>query len=61
MSTWRKAGLTYNSYVSVAAKTLRAALKPELQTHAVLARSASEVKFVKYENGNPSEAVSLQK
>ncbi|QEU60355.1 Atp15 [Kluyveromyces lactis] len=61
MSTWRKAGLTFNNYVSVAANTVRAALKPELQTNSVLARSKSEAKFIKFENGVASEPVPLKK
>ncbi|QLG74427.1 hypothetical protein HG535_0G03100 [Zygotorulaspora mrakii] len=52
MSSWRKAGLTYNSYLSVAAKVIRSALKPELQTAAVMNRSKSEGRYVKYENGS---------
>lgn len=53
MSAWRKAGLTYTQYISVAAKTLRNALKPELQTAHVLSRGHSEVQFTKYEKGSP--------
>lgn len=60
MSTWRKAGLTFNNYAAIAAKTVRAALKPELQTNAVLSRSKSEAKFIKIENGNQSEPVALK-
>ena len=61
MSSWRKAGLTYNTYLSVAARTVRAALKPELQSSKVLARSKTEARYVKYEKGNPtSDPVPLQ-
>ena len=53
MSAWRKAGLTYTQYISVAAKTLRSALKTELQTPHVLGRGHSEVCFTKYQKGSP--------
>lgn len=53
MSAWRKAGLTYTQYISVAARTLRSALKTELQTNHVLSRGQSEACFTKYQNGAP--------
>lgn len=62
MSAWRKAGLTYTQYISVAAKTLRSALKPELQTASVLNRGQTEAYFTKYVNGEPTaDPKSLQK
>lgn len=61
MSAWRKAGLTYNNYLSIAAKTVRAALKTEFQTAQVLSRSKSEAKFIKFENGTPSDPIPLKK
>ncbi|SCU81016.1 LADA_0B10748g1_1 [Lachancea dasiensis] len=62
MSAWRKAGLTYNNYLSIAAQTVRAALKNEAQTAQVLGRSKTEAKFVKYEGGNAvSEPEALKK
>lgn len=61
MAAWRKAGLTYNTYLAVAAKTVRAALKPELQTAAVLGRSKTEARYVQYEKGTAkSEPIPLQ-
>lgn len=51
MSAWRKAGLTYNNYMAIAAQTVRSALKKEAQTARVLDRSKTEARFVKYENG----------
>lgn len=61
MSVWRKAGLTYNTYLSVAARTVRSALKPELQTAAVEARSRTEARYVQYEKGSAtSDPVPLQ-
>lgn len=53
MSAWRKAGLTYNTYLSIAAKTVRSALKPEAQTNAVLSRDRVDSKYIKYEKGEP--------
>ncbi|CAD1785580.1 similar to Saccharomyces cerevisiae YPL271W ATP15 Epsilon subunit of the F1 sector of mitochondrial F1F0 ATP synthase [Maudiozyma barnettii] len=53
MSAWRKAGLTYTQYISVAAKTLRSALKTELQTQHVLNCGQSDACFTKYEKGSP--------
>lgn len=61
MSAWRKAGLTYNTYLSVAAKTVRAALKTEYQTAKVLSRGKSEARYVKYEKGSAtSDPIPLQ-
>ncbi|SCU81948.1 LAMI_0B08328g1_1 [Lachancea mirantina] len=51
MSAWRKAGLTYNNYIAIAAKAVRDSLKTELQTAQVLARSKTEVRFTQYQNG----------
>ncbi|EDO18095.1 hypothetical protein Kpol_1045p82 [Vanderwaltozyma polyspora DSM 70294] len=61
MSAWRKAGITYNGYVNIAAQTVRKALKNELKTNTVLARSKTEAKFVSFENGAPKgEPVPIQ-
>ncbi|CCD26842.1 F1F0 ATP synthase subunit epsilon NDAI_0I02740 [Naumovozyma dairenensis CBS 421] len=61
-AVWRKAGITYSAYLSIAARTLRAALKPELQTATVMARSHTDAYFTKYKDGAPaSEPESLQK
>ncbi|CUS21746.1 LAQU0S03e09802g1_1 [Lachancea quebecensis] len=54
MSAWRKAGLTYNNYMAIAAQTVRSALKNEFQTAQVLGRSKTEARFIKYENGTPT-------
>ncbi|SCU80182.1 LAFA_0B07954g1_1 [Lachancea sp. 'fantastica'] len=62
MSAWRKAGLTYNNYMAIAAQTVRSALKTEAQNTRVLARGKTEAKFVKYESGeSATEAVALKK
>lgn len=44
--------MTYNSYMSVAANVIRSALKPELQTAAVMNRSKTEARYAKYEKGS---------
>ncbi|SCU79666.1 LANO_0A07096g1_1 [Lachancea nothofagi CBS 11611] len=62
MSAWRKAGLTYNNYMAIAAQTVRSALKTEAQSTAVISRGRSEAKFVNYENGKAvAEPVALKK
>ncbi|KAH3903333.1 F1F0 ATP synthase subunit epsilon SCDLUD_000959 [Saccharomycodes ludwigii] len=61
-AVWRKAGLTYNSYVDVAAKILRSSLKQEFKTTAVLERSKTDVHFVTFKkNGEPNEPTPLKK
>ncbi|ODV74556.1 F1F0 ATP synthase subunit epsilon [Cyberlindnera jadinii NRRL Y-1542] len=61
MSTWRKAGFSFNKYLQIAAQTTRNALKPELQTNQVLARGKSEAKVIKYTDGVAAEPVPLKK
>ncbi|CCH58510.1 hypothetical protein TBLA_0A07200 [Henningerozyma blattae CBS 6284] len=61
MSAWRKAGITYNAYIAIAAKTVRNALKPELQTAAVIDRSFTEARFTKYTKGSPDADPALLK
>lgn len=51
MSGWRKAGLTYNTYISIASRTLRDALKPELRTAVLLDRNLADIRFTKYDKG----------
>ncbi|CEP63365.1 F1F0 ATP synthase subunit epsilon LALA0_S08e00760g [Lachancea lanzarotensis] len=61
MSAWRKAGLTYNNYLAIAAQTVRSALKTEVQNTKVLSRGKTDAKFVKYENGNATADATLLK
>ncbi|AET38527.1 F1F0 ATP synthase subunit epsilon Ecym_3008 [Eremothecium cymbalariae DBVPG len=61
MSAWRKAGLSYNTYMAVAARAVRSALKPELKNAAVLSRSNTEAKVINYKDGAASDAVPLKK
>lgn len=53
MSVWRKAGLSYATYLSVAAKTVRSALKPELHSAAIMTRSTTEAMYTQYDKGAP--------
>ncbi|KMP03382.1 hypothetical protein CIHG_02746 [Coccidioides immitis H538.4] len=56
---WKTAGLTYNRYLAIAARTVRRSLKPELRLKAE--RGASEMKFAKWENGRQGEFQNLAK
>jgi len=49
---WRAAGLNYVHYSSIAARTTRAALKPQLQESAAR-REIKSIKFQTWENGKP--------
>ncbi|KAL6939316.1 hypothetical protein ACO0RG_003152 [Hanseniaspora osmophila] len=60
-AVWRKAGFTYNTYASVAASTLRNALKQEFKTAHVLERSQTDVKVLKFTNGVQADPVPLKK
>ncbi|CDR44734.1 CYFA0S15e02080g1_1 [Cyberlindnera fabianii] len=60
MSSWRKAGFSFNKYLQIAAETTRNALKPELQSAAVAARGKSEAKVIKYTNGVAEEPLPLK-
>ncbi|SCU87689.1 LAME_0D11078g1_1 [Lachancea meyersii CBS 8951] len=61
MSAWRKAGLTYNNYMAIAAQTVRSALKSEVQSAQILGRNKTEAKFVKFENGAATSEPELLK
>lgn len=53
-AAWKSAGLTYSTYLALTSRLLRKALKPELQTAAVKARSNTEAMFTEYsEKGTP--------
>ncbi|KAH8704030.1 mitochondrial ATP synthase epsilon chain-domain-containing protein [Talaromyces proteolyticus] len=51
---WKAAGLTYNRYLAVAARTVRRSLKdgPRL---AAERRGVTDLKFAKWENGKQGE------
>lgn len=55
MSKWRDLGLTYINYSNIAARLLRASLKPDLQVEAAK-RAESHVKFAKWAEGKRANA-----
>ncbi|RLV96654.1 hypothetical protein JA1_000233 [Spathaspora sp. JA1] len=58
MSAYKQAGISLNRAISIAAKTLRASLKPEFKVGAER-RGVTEVKVIKFENGVQAEAKPL--
>ncbi|EYE97021.1 ATP synthase subunit epsilon family protein [Aspergillus ruber CBS 135680] len=58
MSFWKAAGLTYNRYMAVAARTVRRSLKEEPRA-AAERRGQMDLKFAKWENGKQGEPKSL--
>lgn len=60
MSAYKQAGISLNKALSISARTVRSALKPEFKAVAER-RGLSEVKAIKFEKGVPSEAKPLQK
>lgn len=60
-TAWRKAGLSYSSFLAIAARTVRESLKKELQTPAVMGRGKTDAAYTKYEKGSPkSDPIPLQ-
>lgn len=59
MSAYKQAGISLNKALAIAARTVRASLKPEFKAVAER-RGLTEVKVIKYENGVASEAKPLQ-
>ncbi|KAK2746220.1 hypothetical protein FQN57_003342 [Myotisia sp. PD_48] len=55
---WKTAGLTYNRYLSIAARTVQRSLKPEIRAK-VEGRAIGDLKFSKWENGKQGEPKSL--
>lgn len=62
-AAWQTAGLTYSTYLALCSRLLRRALKPELQTAAVKARSFTEAMYTEYtKDGAPkADPTPLQK
>lgn len=60
MSAYKQAGISLNKALAVAAKTVRNSLKPEFKI-AAEKRGFTEVKVSRFENGEPTEAKSLEK
>lgn len=59
MSAYKQAGISLNKALSIAARTVRSSLKPEFKA-AAERRGTTEVKVIKYENGDAAEAKPLQ-
>lgn len=59
MSAYKQAGISLNKALAISARTVRSALKPEFRV-AAEKRGETEVKAIKYENGQASEAKELQ-
>ncbi|KAL7274554.1 hypothetical protein RUND412_002552 [Rhizina undulata] len=60
VAAWRAAGLTYNKYLQIAARTVRRSLKEQPRL-AAERRDQMELKFSKWENGKQGEVKSLAK
>lgn len=60
MSAYKQAGISLNKAMSIAAKAVRSALKPEYKTVADR-RGFSEVRAIKIENGVQQESQLLGK
>lgn len=60
MSAYKQAGISLNKALAIAARTVRASLKPELRAVAEK-RGETDVKAIKISNGVQSEAEPLVK
>ncbi|ATY63998.1 mitochondrial ATP synthase epsilon chain domain-containing protein [Cordyceps militaris CM01] len=59
-AAWKAAGLTYNRYLAIAARTVRRSLNEEKRV-AVERRGEMELRFAKWENGKMGEPKDLGK
>merc|ERR1711977_156480 len=57
---WKASGLTYNKYLSVAARVVRRSLKDDKRLQAER-RGEMELKFAKWNNGSKARARALQR
>ncbi|KAJ5171930.1 hypothetical protein N7492_004523 [Penicillium capsulatum] len=57
-AAWKAAGLTYNRYLAIAARTVRRSLKEEARVNAER-RGQMDLRFAKWENGKQGEPRSL--
>ncbi|KAG0634666.1 mitochondrial ATP synthase epsilon chain-domain-containing protein [Tuber brumale] len=60
VAAWRAAGLTYNKYLSIAARVVRRSLKEQPRL-AAERRGGMQLKFAKWEGGKQGEVKSLAK
>ncbi|ODH20766.1 hypothetical protein ACO22_05795 [Paracoccidioides brasiliensis] len=56
--SWKAAGLTYNRYLAIAARTVRRSLKEEPRLQAER-RGEMDLKFAKWQNGKQGDVKSL--
>ncbi|KAM3515666.1 hypothetical protein MY11210_000644 [Beauveria gryllotalpidicola] len=59
-AAWKAAGLTYNRYLAIAARTIRRSLNEEKRV-AAERRGDMELRFAKWENGKMGESKDLAK
>ncbi|KAM0691421.1 hypothetical protein Q7P36_010192 [Cladosporium allicinum] len=57
-AAWKSAGLTYNRYLTVAARVVRRSLKDDKRL-AAEKRGESDLRFAKWENGKQGEIKNL--
>ncbi|KFH48819.1 ATP synthase subunit epsilon-like protein [Hapsidospora chrysogenum ATCC 11550] len=57
-AAWKAAGLTYNRYLAIAARTIRRSLKEDKRIIAER-RGETELRFAKWENGKASDPQNL--
>ncbi|CDM26322.1 hypothetical protein DTO013E5_7766 [Penicillium roqueforti] len=57
-AAWKAAGLTYNRYLAIAARTVRRSLK-EAPRLASERRGVMDLRFAKWDNGKQGEVKSL--
>ncbi|KAH7321110.1 mitochondrial ATP synthase epsilon chain-domain-containing protein [Stachybotrys elegans] len=57
-AAWKAAGMTYNRYLAIAARTVRRSLKEEKRLVAER-RGEMELRFAKWENGKQGEVKNL--
>ncbi|ODV58926.1 F1F0 ATP synthase subunit epsilon ASCRUDRAFT_77368 [Ascoidea rubescens DSM 1968] len=58
MSSWKKAGFSFNKYLAISAETLRSVLKQDLKAEATR-RGLTEARATKYSGGFPAETKPL--
>ncbi|KAJ6786419.1 hypothetical protein PWT90_04041 [Aphanocladium album] len=59
-AAWKAAGLTYNRYLAIAARTIRRSLNEEKRLQSER-RGDMELRFAKWENGKMGETKDLAK
>ncbi|KAJ5485595.1 ATP synthase subunit epsilon [Penicillium diatomitis] len=57
-AAWKAAGLTYNRYLAIAARTVRRSLKEQSRL-AAERRGQMDLRFAKWENGKQGDVRSL--